>query len=185
MGFKEENYKELKGEYKQFIFYIQKLWTYKFAVVGSVIAVAVFNENIDGISKDLGFNASYLGLILLPVISFLIDLKAFEVALHLKMISDFLFEKYSDEPIVREWEIHKWKRSTSKLRGFLSLFSSIGTSILILVICYVIVGVLNSKLISLLAIIGAFSITIPLVVGFRFYSKITKGNQLREQQLKR
>ena len=76
MELKSEAYKELKSEYKYYQFLIQRLWTYKFAVIGSVLAAAIFNERIVDLSNDTELDLAIFGFLFIPILSFLIDLKA-------------------------------------------------------------------------------------------------------------
>ena len=82
--------------------------SYKFAVVGSVITIAVFHEDILGIEREIGLDLTIFALIALPIISLLIDLKAFEIGLHIKTISDLKLKIYPEIQIIQAWEKHKW-----------------------------------------------------------------------------
>ena len=175
MEFDKEVYKELRGEYKQFIFLIHKLWSYKFAVVGSVITIAVFHEDILGIEREIGLDLTIFGLIALPIISLLIDLKAFEIGLHIKTISDFLSENFSEIQIVQAWEKHKWTSKASKRRSIINFITSVGTSILILIICFTMIGTLKPEWIGILVLGGVIMSIIPIAVGTIFYYRIWKS----------
>ena len=104
MDLKADLYKELKAEYSFHQSLVHKLWTYKFAVVGSVLMIAVFNNDIYEIKKGVGFDISSFGLLLLPVLSLLIDFKVLEIGVHLKMISNFIITKYNEEPVILDYE---------------------------------------------------------------------------------
>ena len=175
MEFEKEVYKELKAEYKQFNLLIHKLWSYKFAVVGSVITIAVFHEDILGIEKEIGFDIAIFGLLALPVISLLIDLKTFEIGLHIKVMSDFLSENFTDVPMVQAWEKYKWTNTTSKQRSIVNFISTVGTSILILIICFTMIGTMKREWIGYLIMGGIILTIIPILVGTIFYYRIWKA----------
>lgn len=175
MEFKKEIYKELRDEYKQLVLLDQKLWFYKFAVIGSVITIAVFHEDILGIEKQIGIDLTIYGFLALPAIALIIDLKGLEIGFHIKTISTFLEEHFEEVPQVSAWEQYKLNSTSFKKRNLINFISRVGTSILILIISFTIIGTLKSSWITFLILAGTILSLLPILVGSFFYSRLAKS----------
>ena len=169
MELKADLFKELKAEYSFHQSLVHKLWTYKFAVIGSVLMIAVFNDNIYGIKEEVGFDISSFGLLLLPVLSLLIDFKVLEIGVHLKMISNFIIIKFNEEPVILDWEKYSYHSKISKLRNNMTLITYGGTSLFILIACFLMVVYRNPE--WLIALIGSsvFLLTISIIGLIKLY----------------
>src|SRR5829696_3525422 len=97
-----EHFKALKEEHRQYLLQVQQLWLYKLSTLGVVIAAAVFREKIIGIEGIETKSIVACGVAALPLLSFLIDWKALEVGLHVKVISQHIKEKFSDIPEIQD-----------------------------------------------------------------------------------
>lgn len=181
LDFKLESYKELRSEFKQYQFLTQKLWTYKFAVIGAVISIAVFNDKIidntqiADITQNLGITIPFLGILILPLLALMIDFKLLQIVLHIKRNSDFIAENFKDVPIIEAWETEYWSGKKSKLIGYIDIISSVGTSILILASCFTIAGMSNPGWIWYLVIIGFVFVCSTLIAIRLFYLPLWKS----------
>lgn len=178
--FKLEAYKELRCEFKDYQLLTQKLWTYKFAVIGAVISIAVFNDKImdnqqmEEITQHIGITIPLLGILILPLLSLMIDFKLLQLALHVKRISDFIAENFKDIPIIKAWEVASWSGNRAKMIGYIEVISSVGTSILILTSCFTLVGFTNPNLTLYLVIIGLILLVPTIIAVLLFYPQLWK-----------
>ena len=141
-----EQYKALKEEYRQYLVQVQQLWKYKFATLGAIISVAVLNDKILSSLRDTPTgiaNHSVLiiilwGFALMPLLSLVIDLKMYEIGLHVRSISNFLRTHYPESEI-HAWESQVWiGTKESKTRTILTLAGALGTSALIILSSWII-----------------------------------------------
>lgn len=130
-----EQFKGLKEEYRQYLFYIQQLWRYKFVTLGLVMSAAVLNEKIIGnIDKDDNARMiAAVGFALMTAISMIIDMKTLEIGLHVRFISDFIRTHYIDVPEIHLWEKTVWSGSRlSRYRTLITLWGAIGTTLAVM-----------------------------------------------------
>lgn len=99
---KLEHYKNLKEEYRQYLFQVQQLWVYKLSTLGVVIAAAIFNDKTTNIVDSK--SVVLASLFALPLLAFLIDLKALEVGIQAKVISDHIRQNYKNINEIYDWE---------------------------------------------------------------------------------
>ena len=167
-----EIYKELKAESKEYLSLVQKLWTYKFVVVGAVLATAVLNKELKYIGNELGMDVASFGLFLLPVLSLLIDLKTLEIGLHIRVISDFLSKNFNNESLITKWESHVWNNERARKRSKLTAITSLGTSIFILFACFAIIAFMYPALAIYLLLGGILLTLLPLYVYYKIYASL-------------
>jgi|GEM_PF-6193518 len=168
-----EFYKQIKEEYRQYGFYVQTLTKMKFAAIASVITFFIVNK------LALGFIAGEIelvaiGILLIPVVSFFLDLKILEVTLHIRSISKFLSEKYSRDSFIGEWEDLIWSKSFITIsRTYLTIFSSVGISFIILWTSIFLVAVyLKHDWRFLLVVLGILFTVGGLVFSILFFKRI-------------
>jgi len=177
-----EHYKSMRQEYMHLMLYNQKLWNYKLSALGAVIAITIFNEKLLEIEK---FNTEILldpaliisiGLLTLPVIALLIDLKTLEMAMQMKLISNHISQKYKSIEEIKEWEDGLWKVESivSYTRTRLSLILYVGTSVVILILSFFTVGILQNDWILFLILLGGFLIALPIIGMFTFLPRLFK-----------
>ncbi|MFL5765347.1 MAG: hypothetical protein ACJ77K_15490 [Bacteroidia bacterium] len=170
-----EHYKALKEEYRQYLMQVQQLWTYKLSALGAIIAAAIFNDKIIKINDnqtDIPLLIATIGIISLPVLSFLIDLKVLEVGLHVKLISKHMRKSFSDVPIIQKWEIEVWLSGYSKNRTFLTLFAALGTSLLVLGISIWIMYQINNSWKAYMTWMIIFSLIGIALIGIKVFPKL-------------
>jgi hypothetical protein len=168
-----EHFKALKEEHRQYLFQVQQLWLYKLSTLGVVIAAAIFNDKIislDGIEKR---TIVALGICLLPLLSFLIDLKALEVGLHVKLISQHLKEKFSDIAEIQDWEAKLWSETKFSLyRTGLTIAAALGTSLSVLLISFLFVYTIKPEWLLYLIIASVVSVSAVIVTGIKIIPKL-------------
>ena len=149
-----EHYKSRKTEYQNLMNQIQSLWTYKLSTLGAVIAITIFNDKLIGTdvyAQNLGLSGDLIvaiGLLALPVLSLVIDLKVVEIIVHLKLISNHLTNNYSDVKEVVAWTNALWDgdwKSISFTRTFLSMVLFVGMSVIILLLSFLSVALSNQN----------------------------------------
>ncbi|HRD82168.1 MAG TPA: hypothetical protein PLL53_15520 [Saprospiraceae bacterium] len=143
-----EFYKLMKEEYMKFLTYVEELWRLKLLAIGGVVSFAILNEKILGLlidSKNIGIDLVSIGVLVIPILAFIIDLKILETALHLKNISSYLENNLNEIAIAKNWEAKNWETGSYRTnRSFLTFFSTIGISLIILILCVFIVSKLKS-----------------------------------------
>ncbi len=136
----KELYTQLKDEYKQYGFYVQTLTKMKFIAISALISFFIVNQVAFDLIKD-NMELVSIGILLIPIVSFFIDLKILEVTLHIRSISLFLADKFSNNSFIGEWEKHVWSKNFIVIsRTYLTLFSSAGISFIILWSSLILVG---------------------------------------------
>ena len=177
--FRIEHYKSMREEYMQLMLYFSRLWNFKLSTIGAVIAVSIFNEKIlgtesSGISPDI--DAAFIisvGLLTLPVVAFLIDLKVVEIGMQVKRISDHLKNNFRDIEEISEWENTFWKNnSISSTRTILSLILYVGASMVILVASFIAVSKIQENWDTGLLIVGIILMVLPIIAIFTFIPKL-------------
>jgi hypothetical protein len=134
---KLEHYKALKQEHQYYLTQVQQLWLFKLTTLGVVLAVGVLSDRINSLGAIDKSTIIALSLISLPVVSFIIDLKVLEYSLHIKAISKHIIQHFAEEIEIHSWEERLWsKNPLTKQRTYLTIFSSVGLSILILLIAF-------------------------------------------------
>ena len=179
--FRIEHYKSMREEYLQLMLYIQKLWNYKLSTLGAVTVISIFNEKLIGFEKintDVALNPTLIisiGLLMLPILAFLIDLKIVEIGMQIKLISNHLLKKFSDIEEISEWERNLWpNNSIASIRSTLSLILYVGASLVILVLSFLTVYILQPTWRIALLISGIVLILLPVIAIFTLIPKILK-----------
>ncbi len=139
-----EHYKALREEYRHYLAHVQQLWNFKLSAMGAIVLACVFNDKIQQLTGTTTEFIIAVGFCVLPLLALLIDLKALEAGLHVKLISDHLKKHYSDEPAMADWENMVWNKTPlSRWRTRLTVFSATGTSAVILVASAIVVCTLQ------------------------------------------
>jgi hypothetical protein len=170
-----EHFKALKEEHRQYLLQVQQLWLYKISTLGVVIATAIFREkiiSIDGIeTKSL---VAY-GIAALPLLSLLIDLKALEVGLHVKLISQHIKENFGDVAEIRDWEAKLWSGTKLSLyRTWLTVITALGTSFAVLIIAFLFIYTIKPEWLMYLIIASVVSLLAVIVISARSLPKLLK-----------
>jgi hypothetical protein len=178
-----EHYKALKEEHRQYLFHVQQLWTYKLSALGVIIVAAILNDKIitiNGVNTQL---IASVGVISLPVLSFLIDLKALEVGLHVKLISRHLQRNFSDIPEIKKWEEGLWSSNYSRNRTFLTVFAALGTSLVVLGISAWMIYKINRDWMVYMEWGILLSLITIMLIGIRVFPKLglTIGKNPKEK----
>ncbi len=102
-----EFYKLLKEEYMRFLTFVENLWRMKLLAIGSVVSFAILNEKIlefiaSKENQSIGIDLVSIGVLVIPILAFVIDLKILETALHLKNISTYLEKNLNEIIIARD-----------------------------------------------------------------------------------
>ena len=135
-----ELYNQLKEEYRQYGFYIQTLTKMKFIAISVIISFFIVNQVAFDLIKD-NMELVSIGILLIPIVSFFIDLKILEVTLHIRSISRFLGNKFTNSSYIAEWEKYVWSKNFIVMsRTYLTVFSSAGISFIILWSSLLLVG---------------------------------------------
>ena len=168
-----ELYKQIKEEYRQYGFYIQSLTKMKFIAISSIISFFIVNQVAFDLVKG-NMELVSIGVLLIPIVSFFLDLKILEVTLHIRSISKFLSEKYSTTSYISQWENYVWSKNFITLsRTYLTLFSSAGISYIILWASIVLVGKYFLRSWWTYCLIGGIVFTVAgLVFTIIFFRKI-------------
>ena len=170
-----EHFKSLQEQYRQYLFQVQQLWLFKLTTLGAVVAAALFTDKIiqvDGINTR---EIVIAGLFALPLLAFLIDLKALEVGLQVKLISDHLKEHFGDTPEILIWEKNVWSgKKFASTRTILTIATAIGTSTLVLIISFIIINHLTSNWGTYLLLSSIALILIPIIVSIKMGTKIMR-----------
>ena len=161
---------------------------YKLSAFGAAIATAVFNDKIINARGLNTISIICIGVGCLPFLSFLIDMKALEVAMHVKLISRHLQENFTDVAEIEKWEKGLWTKADSRFRTKLTIGSAFISSLLICALSTGIVYILKPA--WTIYIIGACVLpllVILLVAGKKFFEllgvkKISTGKQSRPRQ---
>jgi len=177
--FRLEHYKTMREEYMNLILYIQRLWNYKLSTLGAVIAISILNEKlieIEKINTGVDIDATLIisiGLLILPVLAFLIDLKIVEMGFQVKLISTHLKEKFADVAEITEWESKLWRNnSLATTRTWLSLVLYVGASMVILFLSFFTVGILQPTWTRVLWIVGSILAALPIIALVTLIPKI-------------
>jgi len=101
-----ELYKILKAEASSYLDKIQTLWLQKFTLTGAVIAFSLLNGQAI-LTAGFGHGAT-IGLVLIPVLAIVIDLKVAEFSFHTRAISRFIAREFSADTTVAKWERTLW-----------------------------------------------------------------------------
>lgn len=170
-----EHFKSLKEEYRQYLFQVQQLWIFKLSTLGLVIAAAIFHDKIIKIGGLDTETIAAAGLFALPALAFLIDLKALEIGLHVKLISEHLKENFNDVPEILVWESNFWSGKTfSLLRTIFTIITAIGTSFAVLIISFLLIYGFKPECGLLLLIAGIISVVIAGLVSIKIIPKLMK-----------
>ena len=139
-----ELYKLLKEEYKHYLDQAENLWRTKFIAIGAFISLAILNEKLIEILKtqpDKANEVTALGILIIPMLAFVIDLKILETGFHLKNISNYIEKHFSELSLAQGWERENWGNNRITLfRKWITLFLSVGISLIILNFCLIIVS---------------------------------------------
>ncbi len=139
-----ELYKLLKEEYKHYLDHAENLWRTKFIAIGAFISLAILNEKLIEILKtqpDKANEVTALGILIIPMLAFVIDLKILETGFHLKNISTYIEKHFSELSLAQGWERENWGNNRITLfRKWITLFLSVGISLIILNFCLIIVS---------------------------------------------
>lgn len=139
-----EHYKALREEYRHYLAHVQQLWNFKLSAIGAIVLACVFNDKIQQLAGKNTELIIAVGFCVLPLLALLIDLKALETGLHVKLISDHLKKYYSHEPAMADWENNVWNKTPlSRWRTRLTVFTATGTSAVILFVSAIIVCMLQ------------------------------------------
>lgn len=131
-----ELYKSLRGEIVGYIEKVPALWLQKFVLIGSVVAFLVANRgSLDGSGQLL-----IVAIVAIPIISVLLDVKIGEYALHARIVSLFIHERFRGSPLAAEWESTLWGdvgpaeiRSLVRMRSLMTaVVTTVPTILLIL-----------------------------------------------------
>lgn len=134
-----ELYKSLKDEYKQFSFYVQTLTMMKFIAIASIISFYIVDLDAFNLQSE-NLELISVGILMIPIVCFFLDLKILEMTLFLRSVSKFLAEKYK-KTYIQEWENYVWSKNFLTItRSILTIFSSVGMSFLILWASLILVG---------------------------------------------
>ena len=171
---RKEIYSNLKERQNSYLDLIQKLWIFKLTTLGVVISIAILNDKLFSVNNEqIGIRAEdimFVGLITLPFISFIIDIKVLETGLHVKGISDYIRNEFADVPEIYKWEDSIWARGSAfNMRTVLTVGNAIGTSILVLILSFYFASNLKPDNTSYLIIIGSLFIAIPFICSVIFY----------------
>jgi len=166
-----ELYRQIKDEYKQYGFYIQTLTKMKFIAIASIISFFIIDK-VNFINGNAELVA--IGILLIPIVSFFLDLKILEVTLHIRSISKFLSEKFKDDSYIAEWENLVWSNNFIAMsRTYLTLFSSAGISFIILwASIFLVVKYLKQDWFNSLTILGLLFTIIGILFTVVFFKKI-------------
>jgi hypothetical protein len=172
-----EFYKQLKEEYRQYGFYIQSLTNMKFVAIAGIISIFIANEKLIEILKESRSIAS-IGILLIPLTAFFIDLKVLEITLHVRFISKFLSEKYAQTNI-SDWERLVWSKQFMPLsRTYLTLFTSTGISFVILWTSLFLVGRFFSPIWATHCLVGGIIFSIAgILFTTQFFKKIWESTK--------
>ncbi len=164
----------MKEEYMSFLAYVENLWKLKLLAIGAVVSFALLNNSI----PVAGINIVVAGLLVIPILAFVIDLKILETALHLKNISLYLENNLSEVTIAKNWETQNWKTGFFRTnRTFLTFLSTIGISFIIHVFCLYIVAQIQPDWSRYCIIGGVVTFAIGGVLIFIFARALfRKGN---------
>ncbi len=183
---KIEVYKEMKTEFNHYLFEIQKLWNYKFLVIGAVISIAVFNNFLfpRTESSQPTMNADperianlesiipIIGLLITPILALAIDLKTLELGLHVRVLSDNIRSAFPNQKEIQLYETNIWSSGEAKNRAIFTLINSVGTSIIILFSAYGLVIFLKPGWVLGVGIAGTILLLLPIIVGRMFYAPL-------------
>jgi len=186
---KIEVYKEMKTEFNHYLFEIQKLWNYKFLVIGAVISIAVFNNFLfpRTESSQLTMNADperianlesiipIIGLLITPILALAIDLKTLELGLHVRVLSDNIRSAFPNQKEIQLYETNIWSSGEAKNRAIFTLINSVGTSIIILFSSYGLVIFLKPGWALGVGIAGIILLLLPIIVGRIFYAPLFRN----------
>lgn len=139
-----EVYKLLKEEYKHYLDQAENLWRTKFIAIAAFISLSLLNEKLIDILKshqDKANEVTALGMLIIPVLAFVIDLKILETGVHLRNISEFILKQFNDLSLAQDWERANWgKNKFTILRKWITLILSIGVSLVIFNFCLIIIS---------------------------------------------
>jgi hypothetical protein len=170
-----EHFKALKEEHRQYLFHVQQLWLFKLSTLGAVIATAIFNNKIIEVSGLEKQTIIAWGLISMPLLAFIIDLKVLEVGLHVKLISQHLKEKFSDSPEIHDWETKLWSGTQfSVARTRLTIIAALGISLLVLLVSLIIIYGLKPNWLPFLISAGVILPAIGVYISLRIIPKLIK-----------
>ena len=170
---KIEHYKSIMQENQYCLAQIQQLWLFKLTTLGVVLVVGVLSDKLTAIGSIDKTTIIAISLLSLPIVSFIIDIKILEFSLHLKAISKHLIQHFAEEIEIHSWEEKLWtKNLLTKQRTFLTIFSSIGLSVSILIISFYFVFLLQSTWLTPLLFFGIISIIFLLLVSVFIIPKL-------------
>lgn len=170
---KLEHYKNLKEEYRQYLFQVQQLWVYKLSTLGVVITAAIFNDKITNIVDSK--SVVLAGLFALPLLAFLIDLKALEVGIHAKVISDHIKQNYKNVNEIFDWESNLWsKKRLSRIRSALTILAAVGPSIVILIMSFIVIYGIKQDWITYLVTAAIVLILIVIIIAIWIIPKLLR-----------
>ena len=104
-----ELYKALRQEASLYIKKVPAIWLQKLFLIGTMagFALALPTDLLSDLDQSVEQIICGI-LIVIAVLSVLLDLKTLEYALHSRMISRFISERYESHAIVAEWEKVLW-----------------------------------------------------------------------------
>lgn len=176
-----ELYKLLKEEYKHYLDQAENLWRTKFIAIAAFISLSLLNEKLMDIlekHQDKANEVTALGMLIIPVLAFVIDLKILETGVHLRNISEFILNHFNDLSLAQDWERENWgKNKFTILRKWTTLSLSIGVSLLIFNLCLILISTyIKTSWTTTCVLLGIIVNPTLLVVTTRV-SKILYGPQ--------
>lgn len=167
-----ELYKNLKEEFKEYSLHLQSVWKFKFLTMGAIISFLITNQKIMDLIK--GSEEYFIwSLLVLPLLSFFLDLKILEISLHLRQISEFIIKEFSSFQKVKRWEELAWSDEFLVLfRRRLTILSTIATSLTSLIVTLIIIVINKQEYILTAVIIGIIGITLSVLGVITFSNKM-------------
>ena len=171
-----EFYKIMKEEYRHYLEVFENLWKLKLLTIGAIISFALLNEKVMKLFDNNDLVA--LGVLVIPILAFLIDIIILGIGFHLKNISHYLHENLKALPIAKNWEQVNWEwkgNSFSKYRSIITLWGTVGISFTIHLICLITVALfLKTEWLGLCVVLGLFlffaSIILSTLVSKKLYT---------------
>ncbi|WKL56553.1 hypothetical protein Q1W73_12770 [Asticcacaulis sp. ZE23SCel15] len=110
----EELYKSLRTESASFHEKIQSLWLQKMTLIGGVLAfILTYPKEVE--ASRFG-DLETVGLILIPTIALVLDLKLLEYSLHVRTISAYIAKNFSSFGLAAKWERELWSGGRDDVR---------------------------------------------------------------------
>ena len=173
-----EHYKSVREEYLILLKQMEGLWHYKFTVVAITIIIAFIGQYIlnavDNPGELLkGTKLASIGLLMAPIFAFVVDLRMLEKAMYLKRISKYLQNQLTSYQI-QNWESHYWESDFSVRRTLFAFFHTIGISLIISIVVFLIVTNFHPEWKRVLILCCIPIILVPLIILIRLIPSFLK-----------